>query len=154
MRDLLDVLGVDQATILGHSLGGGVAAQIADQFPERRPAGAGASGGAGRDVMPVLRLAAAPLAGVVLAPLHWPVARRRAPPVRADRPGVRGDDRPRRFDRERWRSGLRHRAGERQPPPWVATASRATTPGTSGSPGAAWPMARSSTSVSPGWTAA
>jgi pimeloyl-ACP methyl ester carboxylesterase len=76
MRDLLDVLGVDRATIVGHSLGGGVAAQLAYQFPERcARLVLVASGGAGRDVTPVLRLAAAPLAGLVLAPLHWPVAR-------------------------------------------------------------------------------
>lgn len=76
MRDLLDVLGVDRATIVGHSLGGGVAAQIAYQFPERcARLVLVASGGAGRDVTPVLRLAAAPLAGLVLAPLRWPVAR-------------------------------------------------------------------------------
>ncbi len=35
MRDLLTVLGVDRATVVGHSLGGGVAMQFAYQFPER-----------------------------------------------------------------------------------------------------------------------
>jgi pimeloyl-ACP methyl ester carboxylesterase len=35
MRDLLDVLGIEAATMVGHSLGGGVAAQLAYQFPER-----------------------------------------------------------------------------------------------------------------------
>src|SRR6185312_15472444 len=33
MRDLLSVLGVDRATVVGHSLGGGVAMQFAYQFP-------------------------------------------------------------------------------------------------------------------------
>jgi pimeloyl-ACP methyl ester carboxylesterase len=35
MRDLLTVLGVDRVTVVGHSLGGGVAMQFAYQFPER-----------------------------------------------------------------------------------------------------------------------
>ncbi|HET6950910.1 MAG TPA: alpha/beta fold hydrolase, partial [Acidimicrobiales bacterium] len=73
MRDLLDILGVERATIVGHSLGGGVAAQMSYQFPERcERLVLVASGGAGRDVTPLLRLAAAPLAEVFLAPLRWP----------------------------------------------------------------------------------
>ena len=35
MRDLLTVLGIDRATVVGHSLGGGVAMQFAYQYPER-----------------------------------------------------------------------------------------------------------------------
>ena len=35
MRDLLTVLDVDKATVVGHSFGGGVAMQFAYQFPER-----------------------------------------------------------------------------------------------------------------------
>ena len=35
MRDLLEVLGVERATVVGHSLGGGVAAQFAYQYPDR-----------------------------------------------------------------------------------------------------------------------
>ena len=35
LRDLLTVLGVDRVTVVGHSLGGGVAMQFAYQFPER-----------------------------------------------------------------------------------------------------------------------
>jgi len=35
MRDLLTVLGIDKATVVGHSFGGGVAMQFAYQFPER-----------------------------------------------------------------------------------------------------------------------
>src|SRR4029453_5089360 len=51
MRDLLDVLGIESATLVGHSLGGGVAAQFAYQFPERcERLVLVASGGAGRDV--------------------------------------------------------------------------------------------------------
>ena len=35
MRDLLSVLDIEQATVVGHSLGGGIALQFAYQFPER-----------------------------------------------------------------------------------------------------------------------
>ena len=76
MRDPLAILGIESATVVGHSLGGGVAAQIAYQYPElceRLVLVAG--GGAGRDVTPVLRLASAPLAEVFLAPARWPGAR-------------------------------------------------------------------------------
>jgi pimeloyl-ACP methyl ester carboxylesterase len=61
MRDLLSVLEVDRVTVVGHSLGGGVAAQFAYQFPERceRLVLVG-SGGIGRSVSPLLRLAAIP----------------------------------------------------------------------------------------------
>ena len=33
MRDLLEILGIERATVVGHSLGGGVAAQFAYQYP-------------------------------------------------------------------------------------------------------------------------
>src|SRR5438094_4884168 len=35
LRDLLEVLGHPRATIVGHSLGGGIAMQFAYQYPER-----------------------------------------------------------------------------------------------------------------------
>src|SRR2546423_5269436 len=35
VRDLLQAIGHDRATVVGHSLGGGVAMQFAYQFPER-----------------------------------------------------------------------------------------------------------------------
>ncbi len=35
IRDLLLALGHDRASIVGHSLGGGIAMQFAYQFPER-----------------------------------------------------------------------------------------------------------------------
>src|SRR4051812_21550633 len=35
MRDLLSVLDIEQVTVVGHSLGGGIALQFAYQFPER-----------------------------------------------------------------------------------------------------------------------
>ncbi|WP_192783063.1 alpha/beta fold hydrolase [Amycolatopsis lexingtonensis] len=67
MRDLLTTLDVDRVTVVGHSLGGGVAMQFAYQFPERceRLVLVG-SGGVGVSVHPLLRLAAAPGAGLVL----------------------------------------------------------------------------------------
>ncbi|HEY1826524.1 MAG TPA: alpha/beta fold hydrolase, partial [Acidimicrobiales bacterium] len=77
MRDLLSVLDVDRVTVVGHSLGGGVAAQFAYQFPDRceRLVLVG-SGGVGRTVSPLLRLATVP--GVeLLMPLFG------LPPVRA-----------------------------------------------------------------------
>ena len=35
LRDLLVALGIERATVVGHSLGGGIAMQFAYQFPER-----------------------------------------------------------------------------------------------------------------------
>ena len=76
MRDLMEVLGIDSATIVGHSLGGGVAAQIAYQYPDRcERLVLVASGGAGREVNPILRIAAAPFAELAMPPLQWPLGR-------------------------------------------------------------------------------
>jgi pimeloyl-ACP methyl ester carboxylesterase len=67
VRDLLAALGHDCVTIVGHSLGGGVAMQFAYQFPERtHRLVLVASGGLGREVNPLLRAAALPGAEVVL----------------------------------------------------------------------------------------
>ncbi len=67
MRDLLTVLDVERVTVVGHSLGAGVAMQFAYQFPERceRLVLVG-SGGVGRGVHPLLRAAAAPGSEFVL----------------------------------------------------------------------------------------
>ncbi|MEU4519707.1 alpha/beta hydrolase [Amycolatopsis sp. NPDC024027] len=75
MRDLLTTLDIDRVTVVGHSLGGGVAMQFAYQFPERceRLVLVG-SGGVGAGVHPLLRLAAAPGAGLVLPLLGTPPA--------------------------------------------------------------------------------
>ncbi|HKE75989.1 MAG TPA: alpha/beta hydrolase [Acidimicrobiales bacterium] len=74
MRDLLDVLDIDRVTAIGHSLGGGVAAQFAYQFPDRcERLVLVATGGVGREVTPLLRLAAAPLPEALLAPAGWPL---------------------------------------------------------------------------------
>lgn len=76
VRDLLGVLGIHRATLVGHSLGGGVAMQFAYQFPDRteRLVLVG-SGGAGPEVTPVLRAASLPGAQTVLAALQLPTAR-------------------------------------------------------------------------------
>lgn len=67
LRDLLLALGHHRATIIGHSLGGGIAMQMAYQFPERveRLVLVG-SGGLGRQVSPMLRAVALPGAEYVL----------------------------------------------------------------------------------------
>lgn len=76
MRDLLAVLGVDRVTLVGHSLGGGVAMQFAYQFPDKTERLVLVStGGAGRDVSPVLRAAALPGAQLGLSALRLPFAR-------------------------------------------------------------------------------
>ncbi len=73
IRDLLDALGHDRATIVGHSLGGGVAMQFAYQFPERAERMVlVASGGLGREVHLILRAAALPGAEWVLPFLSTP----------------------------------------------------------------------------------
>lgn len=61
MRDLLAVLEIEKATVVGHSLGGAVAMQFAYQFPERceRLVLVG-TGGVGREVHAVLKATAAP----------------------------------------------------------------------------------------------
>src|SRR3954447_1536133 len=61
IRDLMVVLGHDRATIVGHSLGGGIAMVFAYQFPERTERLVLVdSGGLGREVSIVLRAASLP----------------------------------------------------------------------------------------------
>jgi pimeloyl-ACP methyl ester carboxylesterase len=67
LRDLLDELGIAQATIVGQSLGGGVAMQFVYQHPDYcRRLVLIASGGLGPDVGLILRLLSAPGAEFVL----------------------------------------------------------------------------------------
>ncbi|MHB1475424.1 MAG: alpha/beta fold hydrolase [Dermatophilaceae bacterium] len=67
MRDLLDRLGIDRVTLVGHSLGGGIAMQFCYLFPERvERLVLVASGGFGRSVSPLLRSATLPGAEWVL----------------------------------------------------------------------------------------
>jgi pimeloyl-ACP methyl ester carboxylesterase len=75
MRDLLAVLGIDRVTIVGHSLGGGIAMQFAYQYPhlvERIVLVS--SGGVTKEVSPALRLAALPMGSEALAMLRVPGA--------------------------------------------------------------------------------
>ncbi|HEY1594732.1 MAG TPA: alpha/beta hydrolase [Solirubrobacteraceae bacterium] len=61
IRDMLAVIGIERATIVGHSLGGGVAMQFFYQFPQRTERLVlVSSGGLGHDVSPLLRSAAIP----------------------------------------------------------------------------------------------
>jgi pimeloyl-ACP methyl ester carboxylesterase len=67
LRDLMLALGHERATIVGHSLGGGIAMQMAYQFPERvERLALVSSGGLGRQVTPLLRAVALPGAELVL----------------------------------------------------------------------------------------
>jgi pimeloyl-ACP methyl ester carboxylesterase len=67
VRDLMVSLGHERATFVGHSLGGGVAMQVAYQFPERcERLVLVDSGGLGRELSFLLRSATLPLSEVVL----------------------------------------------------------------------------------------
>jgi pimeloyl-ACP methyl ester carboxylesterase len=67
VRDLMVVLGHERASVVGHSLGGGIAMQFAYQFPERCERLALIdSGGLGREVNILLRAATLPGAEYVL----------------------------------------------------------------------------------------
>ena len=68
LRDLLLTLGHDRATLVGHSLGGGIAMQFSYQFPEyTERLVLVSSGGLGAEVSPVLRAAALPGADLFIA---------------------------------------------------------------------------------------
>ena len=93
MRDLLAVLAIERVTLVGHSLGGGIAAQFSYQYPhmvERLVLVS--SGGVTKDVSIALRMAALPSGGGALAALatSWRPTRtairrpRRQDPVRLD----------------------------------------------------------------------
>jgi pimeloyl-ACP methyl ester carboxylesterase len=70
LRDLLSVLGVDKVTVVGHSLGGGVALQFAYQYPERvERLCLVAPGGVGTEVSLLLRALSLPGSGPLLAGL-------------------------------------------------------------------------------------
>jgi pimeloyl-ACP methyl ester carboxylesterase len=72
LRDLLAAIGVAPVTVVGHSLGGGVALQLAYQFPDLcQRLVLVSSGGLGPDVSRLLRLLSLPGAELVL-PLFLP----------------------------------------------------------------------------------
>ncbi len=67
LRDLLDELGITRATIVGHSLGGGIAMQFSYQHPDHcRGLILIGSGGLGSDVGLTLRLLSAPGAELIM----------------------------------------------------------------------------------------
>jgi pimeloyl-ACP methyl ester carboxylesterase len=68
LRDLMLALGHERATLVGHSLGGGVAMQFTYQFPEMvERLVLVSSGGLGPDVSPLLRAAALPGADLFIS---------------------------------------------------------------------------------------
>jgi pimeloyl-ACP methyl ester carboxylesterase len=79
LRDIMIALDVPTATVVGHSMGGGIAMQLAYQFPERiERLVLVNSGGLGREVSLLLRAATLPGADLVLpllfgTPLVGPV---------------------------------------------------------------------------------
>jgi pimeloyl-ACP methyl ester carboxylesterase len=72
IRDLLAVIGIERATIVGHSLGGGIAMQFFYQFPQRTERLVLiSSGGLGHEVSPLLRSAAIPgISGLLALAAH------------------------------------------------------------------------------------
>src|SRR5450755_1160927 len=73
LRDLLIALGHERATLVGHSLGGGIAMQFAYQFPEiTERLVLVCSGGLGPELSPVLRAAALPGADLFIAATAGP----------------------------------------------------------------------------------
>ncbi|MFN8129521.1 MAG: alpha/beta fold hydrolase [Candidatus Nanopelagicales bacterium] len=76
VRDLLAINGIQSATVIGNSLGGGIAMQFAYQFPQwtERLVLVG-SGGLGRSVSPLLRALTMPGGNVALKTVTLPPVR-------------------------------------------------------------------------------
>jgi pimeloyl-ACP methyl ester carboxylesterase len=94
IRDLLSVLGLSRATVVGHSLGGGIAMQFAYQFPQSiERLVLVDSGGLGNEVSMLLRAATLPGAEYVLPLLFGGVARTTGSTVGriAGRLGIKGN---------------------------------------------------------------
>lgn len=73
IRDLLVALDIEHASVVGHSLGGGIAMQFSYQFPERcERLVLVSSGGLGDEVHPLLRAATLPGSEFVLPLLAHP----------------------------------------------------------------------------------
>ena len=89
LRDLLDRLGIEQVTLVGHSLGGGIALQFCYLFPERvSRLVLISSGGLGRSVSPLLRAATLPGAEWVLPVIASTWVRARAEAVGRSMAGI------------------------------------------------------------------
>jgi pimeloyl-ACP methyl ester carboxylesterase len=94
LRDLMVMLGHERATVVGQSLGGGIAMQFAYMFPSRvERLVLVASGGLGREVNPILRFLAVPGSEYVLPLATAPVVRDALPRLAGllGRIGVRPD---------------------------------------------------------------
>ena len=73
MRDLISVLDVDRVTVVGHSLGGGIAMQFAYQFPERcERLALVCTGGVGHKTHPLFHIVATPGVETLLPVLRLP----------------------------------------------------------------------------------
>jgi pimeloyl-ACP methyl ester carboxylesterase len=121
LRDLLVALGYPTATVIGHSLGGGVGMQFAYQFPDRiSRLVLISSGGLGTELTPLLRAATLPGAQLVVEGLaHVPqgVTRRFLLPVMSILPGVVAGQ-----DADPLADGLRGLADGRQRHAFIRTA--------------------------------
>jgi len=121
LRDLLVALGYPTATVIGHSLGGGIGMQFAYQFPDRiNRLVLISSGGLGTEVTPMLRAATLPGAQLVVEGLaHVPdgVTRRLLLPAMSILPGVVAGE-----DADPLADGLRGLADGRQRHAFIHTA--------------------------------
>jgi pimeloyl-ACP methyl ester carboxylesterase len=82
IRDLMVALDVEKASFVGHSLGGGVAMQLAYQFPERcERLALVAAGGLGQEVTPLLKVVSLPGSEYILPIILAPWFRERAETV-------------------------------------------------------------------------
>ncbi|MCS3780103.1 alpha/beta fold hydrolase [Tsukamurella ocularis] len=73
MRDLLLYLGIERATLVGHSLGGGIAGQFAYQYPHMVERLVFVdTGGVTRSVSPVLRAVSLPMSEIAIRSLALP----------------------------------------------------------------------------------
>ena len=76
MRDLLSILDIERVTVVGHSLGGGVATQFAYQYPDRcERLVLVSTGGVTRSINPMLRLATAPSADQIMGLMNTAMVR-------------------------------------------------------------------------------
>lgn len=72
IRDMLKLLAIERVTVVGHSLGGGVAMQFVYQYPQLcERLVLVASGGVCADVNPLLRVAAAPNSEFLMPWVTW-----------------------------------------------------------------------------------
>jgi pimeloyl-ACP methyl ester carboxylesterase len=93
VRYILDALKLDFVTVVGHSLGGGIAMTLAYQYPERvGRLGLVSSAGLGRDLHPLFRIATLPIAPErVMRVLFNPMMRYPRNAVGAAFSGLTGD---------------------------------------------------------------